>query len=127
MARRASGSGRRQAGALEAEVLAILWGAAEPITAGEVQAGFGGELAYNTVHTILTRLQAKGRVRRVGTSGRCAYEPVMGAAEAAADQMRAVLDSGVDRDDVLARFVTTLGSAEEAALRAALSRLDNGG
>lgn len=119
MARRQSGA-RRQAGALEGEVLAILWAAAGPMTASQVQDAFSGELAYNTVHTILTRLTAKGRIRRVGPIGRSAYEPAKGAAEAAADQMRAVLDSGLDRSEILARFVTTLDPADEAALRAAL-------
>jgi predicted transcriptional regulator len=120
MARQPVGRSRRQAGALEGEILAILWSASQPLTASEVQLACDGDLAYNTVHTILTRLQAKGRVRRVGPLGRSAYEPVKGAAEAAADQMRAVLDSGVDRSEVLARFVTTLNPADEAALRAAL-------
>jgi predicted transcriptional regulator len=111
---------RRPAGRLEGEVLAILWGAAEPLTASEVQAACAGDLAYNTVHTILTRLQAKGQVRRVGLPGRSAYEPVKGAAEAAADQMRAVLDGAANRGEILSRFVTALTPEDEAALRAAL-------
>jgi len=111
---------RRPAGQLEGEILAILWGSDRPLTASEVQVACAGELAYNTVHTILTRLYAKGRVGRVGPVGRSAYQPTKGAAEVAADQMRAVLDSGVDRSEVLSRFVTVLSPADEAALRAAL-------
>ncbi len=45
---------------------------------------------------------------------------MQGAAEAAADRMRAVLDGDVDRSEVLMRFVTTLSPDDEAALRAAL-------
>jgi predicted transcriptional regulator len=120
MDRKRSGR-RRRSGALEGEILAILWGAAQPVTASDVQAACAGDLAYNTVHTILTRLQSKGRVRRVGPAGRSAYQPVKTAAETAADQMRrALVDSGVDRSEVLIRFVTTLSPADEAALRAAL-------
>ena len=40
---------------LEAEVLAALWAADAPLTAGEVVDALGGGLAYNTVQTILTR------------------------------------------------------------------------
>jgi predicted transcriptional regulator len=121
MSREQSTGGRRAAGQLESEILAILWSAEQPRTASEVQAACADELAYNTVHTILTRLQAKGRVRRVGPPGRSAYEPAQGAAEAAADAMRAVLDAGADRSAILSRFVTTLTAADEAALRAALN------
>jgi predicted transcriptional regulator len=72
------------------------------------------------VHTILTRLHIKGQVTRVGPVGRSAYQATKGEAEAAADQMRAVLDNGGDRSEILMRFVTTLTEADEAALRAAL-------
>ncbi|WP_027345150.1 BlaI/MecI/CopY family transcriptional regulator [Hamadaea tsunoensis] len=111
---------RRPAGQLEGEVLGVLWSAPQALTASEVQEAVGGGLAYNTVHTILTRLTAKGRVRRVGPAGRSAYRPVQDAAGAAADQMRAVLDAGSDRGEILMRFVTNLSPADEAALRAAL-------
>jgi predicted transcriptional regulator len=111
---------RRPAGQLEGEILAVLWAASEPLSAGDVQAALGGSLAYNTVHTILTRLQAKGRVVRVGAIGRSAYQASKGEAEAAADRMRAVLDGGGDRTEILMRFVTTLNKSDEAALRAAL-------
>lgn len=120
MAAEATGRARRPAGGLEAEVLAVLWSADRPLTTTEVQAACSGDLAYNTVHTILGRLIAKERVRRVRGAGRSVYEPVKGAAEAAADQMRAALSGGVDHSEVLTRFVTALSPADEAALRAAL-------
>ncbi len=117
---RPSGHSRKRAGALEGEVLAILWAAIGPMTATEVLAACSDQLAYNTVHTILTRLHQKGRIRRVGPPGRSAYEPVQPAAEATAEQMRAVLDSGVDRSEALTRFVSALSPDDEAVLRAAL-------
>lgn len=55
---------RRPAGALEGDVLAALRAAKAPLTPTQVQAALG-ELAYNTIHTILTRLNEKGRVHRV--------------------------------------------------------------
>src|SRR5436190_1121592 len=46
---------RRAAGELEREVLGVLWASQRPLTPAEVQTAIG-EIAYNTVHTILTRL-----------------------------------------------------------------------
>lgn len=113
--------GRRAAGELEAEVLAALWGATEPLTPVHLHAQLGGDLAYNTVHTILTRLCDKGVVRRTTARGRRAYTPVQGAAEWSAGQMRAVLDRGLDRDAILQRFVTSLSPEDEQVLRRLLS------
>jgi predicted transcriptional regulator len=53
-------TGSRRRGALEQEVLAGLAAAGRPLTVGEVQAQLGGELAYTTVLTALSRLHAKG-------------------------------------------------------------------
>ncbi|MEN3308545.1 MAG: hypothetical protein V7603_4747, partial [Micromonosporaceae bacterium] len=47
--------GRRGAGELEAEVLGTLWGSKTPLTPAQLHVSLGGGLAYNTVHTILTR------------------------------------------------------------------------
>jgi predicted transcriptional regulator len=111
---------RRAAGQLESEVLAALWAASEPLSPAKVQALLEADLAYNTVHTILTRLHRKGQVRRVVVAGRRAYAPVRDAAQTAAQHMREALDGGPDRADTLASFVGTLSPQEAAALRAAL-------
>ena len=111
---------RRGAGELEAEVLAALWAAGDPLTPAQLHAGLGSDLAYNTVHTILTRLCEKGIVRRTPVHGRPAYRPVLGAAEWSASQMRAVLDRGEDRHAILHRFVTSLSPDDERALREVL-------
>jgi predicted transcriptional regulator len=116
-------SARRRAGQLEAEVIAALWASAVPLTPSEVHSVLDGGLAYNTVHTILGRLVDKGQIVRTVHDGRKAYAAVKDAAEDAADRMRAVLDSGVDRDEVLTRFVTALDPDEAEAVRAALRRL----
>jgi predicted transcriptional regulator len=81
----------------------------------------GGDLAYNTVHTILTRLREKGLVVRTTVDGHPAYAPAQGAAEWAATQMHAVLERGGDRTAILHQFVSSLNPADERALRAALS------
>jgi predicted transcriptional regulator len=115
-------TGRRGPGQLESEILATLWAAETPLTPVQVHAIVAGDLAYNTVHTILSRLQDKGQVVRVLLDGRPAYEPAKDAADDAADRMRAVLEAGFDRGEILARFVHALEPDDEAALRAALRR-----
>ncbi len=113
----ASHQGRRGAGELESEVLGALWTAPAPLTPAQIQAALGNGLAYNTVHTILTRLQEKGLVERQRAGTRHLYAPTKDAAEHAADQMRTLLDRGPDRTAVLQRFVTSLNADDEAALR----------
>jgi predicted transcriptional regulator len=114
--------GRRGPGQLESEILAALWAADTPLTPAQVHATVADDLAYNTIHTILSRLHDKGQVYRVVYEGRPAYEPAKDAAGDAADRMLAVLDSGWDRGEILTRFVHTLDEDDEAALRAALRR-----
>lgn len=115
------GAARRGAGELEGDVLAALWAQAGPLSPAEVQAAVPGELAYNTVHTILTRLCDKGLVERAQSGRGTGYRPTKDAAELAAEQMRAALGRGSDRGAVLQRFVTSLDAADEAALRALLT------
>src|SRR6185369_7979337 len=121
MARGEAQRARRAAGQLEAEVLAVLWAAETPLSPAQVQTALD-DLAYNTVHTILTRLTDKGELERVVHDGRPAYVPVRDAAQYAADQMRAALDAGPDRTEILATFVTNLSADEELSLRALLRK-----
>jgi predicted transcriptional regulator len=107
---------RREPGGLEAEVLAALWAADAPLTAGEVVDALGDGLAYNTVQTILTRLHQKGAVRRELAGRAHAYTPVLDEAGLAARRMRAMLDRGGDHAAILTRFVGTLSPDEERTL-----------
>lgn len=110
-------SGRRPWGSLEDEVLASLWSASIPITAGAIQAELGGDLAYSTITTILARLRAKGLVVRT-TSGRAhLYAPAQDVAVHTAREMHSLLIRRSDRAAVLARFVSELSPEEEALLQ----------
>ena len=115
-------SARRAAGALEAEVLAALWAADGPLTAARVREAVGGELAYNTVQTILVRLYEKGLIGRVADGRRHEYFAVKGAEELAAEQMQALLSRGRDRQAVLQRFATSLSVEDARSLQAMLRR-----
>ncbi|MER7922449.1 MULTISPECIES: BlaI/MecI/CopY family transcriptional regulator [unclassified Streptomyces] len=108
---------RRNAGALESEVLASLWATERPLTPAEIQSGIDGPLAYNTVHTILKRLYDKGLVVRDAEGRRGAYRPAKNAAEWTAQAMHEALDRGPDPIGALQQFVTGLSPEEERALR----------
>jgi predicted transcriptional regulator len=120
---------RRTDGALESEVLASLWASEVPLTAADVAAEIGDDVAYNTVQTILARLYAKGAVTREMAGRAHAYSPVLDEPALAARRMRAVLDRGDDHAAVLSRFVGTLTAEEELTLTQLLHkrRLADGG
>ncbi|GLX52677.1 BlaI/MecI/CopY family transcriptional regulator [Streptomyces sp. MB22_4] len=115
---------RRSAGELESEVLAALWATDRALTPAEIQAGIGGGLAYNTVHTILKRLYDKGLVLRDADGRRGAYRPAKNAAQLTAEAMHQALDRGPDPIAALQQFVTGLSREEEQALRALLAEGD---
>ncbi|MFJ3334769.1 BlaI/MecI/CopY family transcriptional regulator [Streptomyces sp. NPDC086766] len=112
---------RRSSGELESEVLAALWATDRPLTPVEIQSEIGGNLAYNTVHTILKRLYDKGLVLREVDGRRGAYRPAKNAAELTAQAMHEALDRGPDPIAALQQFVTGLSPEEERALRELLN------
>ncbi|MFB8777479.1 BlaI/MecI/CopY family transcriptional regulator [Streptomyces broussonetiae] len=120
-------SRRRGQGELEALVLSALRAADEPATAGWVQERLGGDLAYTTVITILTRLLAKGAVTRERVGRSFVWTSASDEAGLAAHRMRKVLDAESDRQAVLASFVTGLGPDDERLLRELLRRTQGEG
>ncbi|MGW0615628.1 BlaI/MecI/CopY family transcriptional regulator [Streptomyces sp. NPDC002788] len=118
---------RRGQGELEALVLSALREAGGPATAGWVQERLGGDLAYTTVITILTRLLGKGAVARERVGRSFAWTPASDQAGLAARRMRKVLDSEMDREAVLASFVTGLDPDDERLLRGLLGQSRNEG
>jgi predicted transcriptional regulator len=115
--------GRRGSGELEAEVLAALQRAGAALTPGEVKDLIGGDLAYTTVVTILSRLHAKGVLARHKAGRAYRYAPVCDQPGLAARRMARVLDEENDRAAVLARFVSSLSESDEDLLRRMLDRL----
>jgi predicted transcriptional regulator len=107
---------RRPAGALEAEIVAALWAAGDPLTPKQVQAELGGKLAYTTVMTALTRLYEKDVVSREKRGRAYAYTAVLDSPGIAAARMRELLEAGGDREAVLARFLGALSDADERTL-----------
>jgi predicted transcriptional regulator len=112
---------RRAPGTLESEVMGVLWARGTPLTATEVQSAVGGDLAYNTVQTILIRLHEKDLLLRKRAGRGHAYWPVEDAATAAASRMRAALADRPDRLAVLQQFAASLDDDDAATLRQLLA------
>ena len=113
-------SRRRGQGELESQVLGALREAEAPVAAAWVQERLGGDLAYTTVVTILTRLLAKNAVARERRGRSFVWRPTADVAGLAALKMRRLLDGESDREAVLASFVTALPPDDEQVLRALL-------
>lgn len=112
---------RRGTGELEAAVLAALREAGSPLFPGQVLDRLGGHLAYTTVVTTMSRLQAKGMLERRKAGRAYQYELVADGPGLAARQMARVLDGERDRQAVLARFVSDLPGRDEELLRQMLA------
>jgi predicted transcriptional regulator len=116
-------AGRRAAGELEAAVLAVLQAAGSALSPGEVRNRLGGDLAYSTVVTILSRLHVKGVLERRKAGRAFLYAPVADEPGLAARRMARVLNAEPDREAVLARFVSGLSDADEDLLRRMLGEV----
>jgi len=109
--------GRRPTGALERQVLDVLWAAEAPQTPAQVRSAVGDDLAYTTVTTILVRLWQKGVVQRHRIGRAYAYGALVSSADFTAQRMHVILGQAVDRAATLARFVNTLPKREARVLR----------
>jgi predicted transcriptional regulator len=117
-------SDRRGAGELAGEVLGILQAAGTPLSPADVRERLGGDLAYTTVVTILSRLHVKGVLDRERSGRAFRYSPVADEPGLAARRMASVLAAEPDREAVLARFVSNLSGEDEQALRRMLGSVD---
>ncbi len=111
---------RRPDGALETDVLRVLWAADGPLLPGEINERLDAGYAYTSVATILTRLQAKGLVVRNPVGRAYAYEAAVDEAGLAVRRISELLDSSSDRAKVLSRFIDGLSPREAKAIRAIL-------
>ena len=99
----------------------MLQAADSALTPAQVRDRLGGELAYTTVVTILSRLHAKGVLTRIRSGRAYSYAPVADEPGLAARRMRGVLEAEADREAVLARFVSGLSPDDEHVLRRMLA------
>ena len=108
---------KRPDGALEHDIMTVLWSAERPLHPSDVKARLKTELAYTSVATVLGRLHAKGLVDRAAGGRAFVYTAVVDEAGLAARRISEVLASASDRTAVLAGFVGSLSKRDTAALR----------
>jgi predicted transcriptional regulator len=113
---------RRPDGALERDVLDVLWSADRPLQPGEINERLAADYAYTSIATILTRLQHKGLVERTAVGRAYAYRVTVDESDLAARKISELLDSSSDRALVLSRFITGLSAKEAKAIRAMLDK-----
>lgn len=111
---------RRPDGALENDVLKVLWAADGPLLPAEINDALDAGYAYTSIATILTRLQAKGLVERSPAGRAFTYRAVVDESDLAVRRMAELLDSSSDRTQVLSRFFGGLPAREAKAIRALL-------
>ena len=112
--------GKRPDGALEHEIMTVLWAAEGPLPPGEIKERLSIELAYTSVATVLGRLHVKGLVRRTEFGRAFAYEACVDESQLAVRRIGEVLSAASDKGQVLAGFVGSLSRKDIRALRAML-------
>ena len=115
---------KRPDGALEHDIMAVLWTAEKPLQPGEIKSRLSTELAYTSVATVLGRLHMKVLVRRAEAGRAFAYEACIDESQLAVRRIGEVLSSASDKGQVLAGFVGSLSKKDIKALRAMLGEGD---
>lgn len=116
---------KRPDGALEREIMTVLWAADGPLQPGEIKDRLPTKLAYTSVATVLGRLHTKGLVRRSESGRAFAYEACIDESRLAARRMGEVLSQASDTGQVLAGFVGSLSKKDIRALRAMLGEANS--
>ncbi|HEX3732563.1 MAG TPA: BlaI/MecI/CopY family transcriptional regulator [Mycobacteriales bacterium] len=110
-------------GELERAVMDVLWAAASPCTAKDVQDALAARgLATTTVLTVLGRLERKGLVAREREGRAHHYAPVSTREDHIAELMNDALGTAPDRTAALARFLGGIDESERVAARRLLDR-----
>lgn len=108
---------RRPLGALESEILEVLWRSPDALTPADVLVQLDAELAYTTVMTVLGRLWQKGLVNRTKAGRAFVYSAIVSEADFSADRMRKALDASSDRIATMSHFLDGLDDAQQRELR----------
>jgi predicted transcriptional regulator len=115
---------RRPDGALEREVLQVLWAAERSLQPREINEILGAGHAYTSVATVLTRLHHKGLVDREPLGRAFAYRAIYNESELAARRIAEVLETVSDRPQVLSRFIGGLSHREAKLIRGMLEDIN---
>ncbi|WGW13335.1 BlaI/MecI/CopY family transcriptional regulator [Saxibacter everestensis] len=112
-------------GELERSAMDVLWSAESGLSATELRDALADrDLALTTVHTVLSRLEAKNFVVRERSVRPHRYQAASSREEHVAELMHEVLGQAPDREAVLARFIGSASNDETDLLRRLLTHLD---
>jgi len=111
---------KRPDGTLEHDIMAVLWSAEGPLQPGDIRDRLQVDLAYTSVATVLSRLQAKGLVSRSEAGRAFVYEAAFDESQLAVRRIGEVYNAVTDKRSVLAGFLGTLSTKDVAALRTML-------
>lgn len=122
-------SKRTSLGDLEQAIMDVLWSAdsAAGLTVREVLDGLTGRtLAYTTVMTVLTRLEAKGVTTRERDGRAWRYRPARAREELTAQAMRSPLDSlsSQERQAAILHFLAEATPDDLAVVREAMAEVE---
>ncbi len=106
-------------GALEAQVMDVLWDHGT-LTVREVIDHLGGTSAYTTIATVLGNLDRKGLVTITRQRRSTRYAARLSRQEHAAELMGQVLDASQDRAASILHFVESMPETDLALLRSYL-------
>jgi predicted transcriptional regulator len=114
---------QRQRGELEADILNVLWNAAEPLTVKAIQEQFNEPMpAITTLITVLERLRVKGSVERQSSAGRSyEYFASFSRVDQANASIQTALDNAGDRAAALMLLAGSLTAKDRDVLAAALA------
>ena len=112
-------SERRPSGALEAQVMAVVWDLGGWASPRHVLDRLPPDppVVYSTVKTVLDRLCRKGALERRPEGKGFAYRAVQDRDERAAERMVAMLDTARDADTALTHFLAGLDGQRRRQLR----------
>lgn len=116
-------------GDLEQAIMDVLWSADADLglTVREVLDGLTGrDLAYTTVMTVLSRLEAKGVTTRERDGRAWRYRPAASRESLTAEAMRSPLHdlSGAERQAAILHFLTEASPDDLAAVREAMAAVE---
>ena len=105
-------------GELERAVMDVLWNAREPQSATDLRSALADrDLALTTIHTVLSRSEAKHFVDRQRDVRPHRYRARSSREDHVADLMHEVLGQAHDQEAVLARFLGSASTDETSVLR----------
>jgi predicted transcriptional regulator len=111
---------RRPDGALETDVMHVLWAANAPVAPADVRAALDVDLAYTSVATVLNRLCDKGLASREPDGRKFVYVATSTEADLTGQRINSLLEAANDREAALAGFLKNLSADDAQVLRSLL-------